>query len=117
VIDVRKRILLIDDEPDVRDLALIALEPIRFRVALAAGVPAAIALMKRFTFDLVICSRLDTLASLRSLRRGDDTPVLVLNSGRRWTMTETVIFAPPPAKPDELRELVARVSYEASNVS
>lgn len=121
--DRRRRILLIDDDPGVRDAMLAALDPIRFRVIVAAGVPAAASLCRGVLFDLIICSRMQTLASFRaSLRdRGDagdrgkseERPVLVLTRDaytRPWTMTKGVRFARRPAVVSELRDLVAAVT-------
>jgi len=108
--DRRRRILVIDDEVSLRDSIVGALDPIQFRVVVAAGVPAAASLCGKAIFDLVICSRVSTLACFRACTRGlGDLPVLVLTRGghrRPWTMTRRVRFADAPPNLSELRELV-----------
>lgn len=113
--DPRKRILLIDDEPELRDLALVALDSFHYRVVVAAGVAAAARLSAQQGFDLMVCARPGTLSAFRMATRGAELPSLVLSSGRRWTMTDTVAFAARPHDAVALRELVS--GYVASNVS
>jgi CheY-like chemotaxis protein len=111
MMDGRRRILVIDDAPDMREAILLALDPIRFRVTVAAGVPAAAKRARVDMFDLIVCARVDTLASFRSNTRDlPEVPVLVLTRDARirpWTMTKTVRFARRPAAVAELRDLVA----------
>lgn len=108
--DRRRRVLLIDDDASLRESILAALDPIRFRVVVAAGVPAAASLCGKATFDLVICSRVSTLACFRARTRElPEVPVLVLTRDQRrraWTMTAGVRFATPPPAIAELRDLV-----------
>jgi DNA-binding NtrC family response regulator len=108
--DRRQRVLVIDDEAALRDSIVAALDPIRFRVIVAAGVPAAATLCHRAAFDLVICSRVSTLACFRSTTRDvPEIPVLVLTRDRHrrpWTMTNGVRFATPPPGIAALRDLV-----------
>lgn len=110
--DPRHRILVIDDAPELRDVLVAALDPLRFRVTIAAGIPAAAACCRTHEFDLVVCTRVATLASFRSQTRElREPPMLVLTRdacSRPWTMTKTVRFAPRPAAPAELRDLVVR---------
>ncbi len=113
--DSRKSILLIDDEPELRDLALLGLDSFHYRVVVAEGVPAAVTLMQQQAFDLMVCARLGTLSAFRAATRNAEVAILVLSSGRRWTMTETVAFAVCPNDAVALRELVS--GYVASNVS
>jgi CheY-like chemotaxis protein len=110
MMDGRRRILVIDDAPEVREAILAALDPIRFRVTVAGRVPTAANRSRVDLFDLIVCARVDTLASFRANTRDlPEIPVLVLTRDARtrpWSMTTTVRFARRPAAVAELRELV-----------
>ena len=110
----RCRVLLMDDEPSLRGEVLAALDPIRFRTVVAASAVMAARLLDRTPFDLVICTRLHTLATFRALTIGmREIPTLVLSNAsahRPWTMTSGVRFLRTPGVLTELRSLVAELA-------
>ncbi len=108
--------LVVDDEPRVREVVVAYLERDGFRVTDVASVEAARAQLEGLDPDLVILdvmlpaeSGLDLLADLR---RGGDTPVILLTS--RSEETDKILGLELGAddyvtKPFSPRELVARV--------
>ena len=111
-----QRVLVVDDEPRVREIVVAYLERDGFRVTDVASVEAARAQLDALDPDLVILdvmlpaeSGLDLLADLR--HRGD-TPVILLTS--RSEETDKILGLELGAddyvtKPFSPRELVARV--------
>lgn len=111
-----QRVLVVDDEPRVREVVVAYLERDGFRVTDVASVEAARAELDALDPDLVILdvmlpaeSGLDLLADLR---QGGDTPVILLTS--RSEETDKVLGLELGAddyvtKPFSPRELVARV--------
>lgn len=111
-----QRVLVVDDEPRVREVVVAYLERDGFRVTDVASVEAARAHLDGLEPDLVILdvmlppeSGLDLLADLR---RGGDTPVILLTS--RSEETDKILGLELGAddyvtKPFSPRELVARV--------
>ncbi len=111
-----QRVLVVDDEPRVREVVVAYLERDGFRVTDVASVEAARAELEGLDPDLVILdvmlpaeSGLDLLADLR---QGGDTPVILLTS--RSEETDKVLGLELGAddyvtKPFSPRELVARV--------
>ena len=111
-----QRVLVVDDEPRVREVVVAYLERDGFRVTDVASVEAARAQLDGLDPDLVILdvmlpaeSGLDLLADLR---KGGDTPVILLTS--RSEETDKILGLELGAddyvtKPFSPRELVARV--------
>jgi DNA-binding response OmpR family regulator len=111
-----QRVLVVDDEPRVREVVVAYLEREGFRVTDVSSVESARAVMEDADPDLVILdvmlpaeSGLDLLADLRRTR---DTPVILLTS--RSEETDRVLGLELGAddyvtKPFSPRELVARV--------
>ena len=111
-----QRVLVVDDEPRVREVVVAYLERDGFRVTDVASVEAARAHLDGLDPDLVILdvmlpaeSGLDLLADLR---QGGDTPVILLTS--RSEETDKILGLELGAddyvtKPFSPRELVARV--------
>ena len=111
-----QRVLVVDDEPRVREVVVAYLERDGFRVTDVASVEAARAQLDGLDPDLVILdvmlpaeSGLDLLADLR---QGGDTPVILLTS--RSEETDKILGLELGAddyvtKPFSPRELVARV--------
>jgi two-component system response regulator MprA len=116
--DLRPRLLVVDDDEDVRDSLHRALGYAGYAVATAANGADALSAVARAPVDLIIMDvlmpMLDGLDACRALReRGDDTPVLVLTA--RDAVDDRVAGLDAGAddylvKPFALRELLARVN-------
>ncbi|HEY7260307.1 MAG TPA: response regulator transcription factor [Trebonia sp.] len=115
---MRSRLLVVDDDPDVRDSLRRALGYAGYAVATAANGADALSSLSRSPADLVILDvlmpmlgGLDTCRALRE--RGNSTPVLVLTA--RDAVDDRVAGLEAGAddylvKPFALRELLARVN-------
>jgi two-component system response regulator MprA len=111
------RVLVVDDDPDVRDSLVRALRYAGYGVTSAADGAAALAMLSRSPVDLIVLDLLmpmvDGLEACRRLRvRGDATPILVLTA--RATVDDRVSGLAAGAddylvKPFALAELLARV--------
>jgi two-component system, OmpR family, response regulator MprA len=116
--DVRSRLLVVDDDNDVRDSLRLALGYAGYAVSTAANGTEALSAVAQSPVDLIILdvlmpmlNGLDTCRALRS--RGDATPVLVLTA--RDAIDDRVAGLEAGAddylvKPFALRELLARVN-------
>jgi two-component system, OmpR family, response regulator MprA len=116
--DVRSRLLVVDDDNDVRDSLRLALGYAGYAVSTAANGAEALSTVSQSPVDLIILdvlmpmlNGLDTCKALRS--RGDATPVLVLTA--RDAIDDRVAGLEAGAddylvKPFALRELLARVN-------
>jgi two-component system response regulator MprA len=112
------RLLVVDDDPDVRDSLRRALGYAGYTVATATDGAEALSSLSRSPADLVILDvlmpMLDGLETCRALRgRGNAVPVLVLTA--RDTVDDRVAGLEAGAddylvKPFALRELLARVN-------
>jgi two-component system, OmpR family, response regulator MprA len=115
---MRPRLLVVDDDPDVRDSLRRALGYAGYTVSTAANGLDALSSLSRSPADLVILDvlmpMLDGLDTCRALRdRGNAAPVLVLTA--RDSIDDRVAGLEAGAddylvKPFALRELLARVS-------
>jgi two-component system response regulator MprA len=115
---VRSRLLVVDDDDDVRDSLRLALGYAGYAVSTAANGADALSAVAQSPVDLIILdvlmpmlNGLDTCRALRS--RGDATPVLVLTA--RDAIDDRVAGLEAGAddylvKPFALRELLARVN-------
>jgi two-component system, OmpR family, response regulator MprA len=115
---VRSRLLVVDDDTDVRDSLRLALGYAGYAVTTAANGTEALSSVAQSPVDLIILdvlmpmlNGLDTCRALRS--RGDATPVLVLTA--RDAIDDRVAGLEAGAddylvKPFALRELLARVN-------
>jgi two-component system, OmpR family, response regulator MprA len=115
---MQPRLLVVDDDPDLRDSLRRALGYAGYSVATAANGADALGAVSRSPVDLIILDvlmpMLDGFDTCRALReRGNATPVLVLTA--RDTVDDRVTGLDAGAddylvKPFALRELVARVN-------
>jgi two-component system, OmpR family, response regulator MprA len=115
---MRSRLLVVDDDPDVRDSLRRALGYAGYAVATAANGMEALSSLSRSPVDLVILDvlmpMLDGLEACRALReRGNAIPVLLLTA--RDAIDDRVAGLEAGAddylvKPFALRELLARVN-------
>jgi two-component system, OmpR family, response regulator MprA len=112
------RLLIVDDDRDVRDSLHRALGYAGFAVATAADGAEALAWVARSPVDLIVLDvlmpMLDGLETCKALRgRGDTTPVLMLTARESVDDRVTGLAAGADdylVKPFALRELVARVN-------
>jgi two-component system, OmpR family, response regulator MprA len=110
------RVLVVDDDPDVRDSLVLALRCAGYGVTAAPGGAEALASLARRPVDLIVLDVLmptvDGLEACRRLRvRGDATPILMLTA--RSTVDDRVKGLAAGAddylvKPFALAELLAR---------
>ncbi len=117
VTDETPRLLVVDDEPALRDALRRSLEFEGYRVGLASDGLAALAELQRESYDAVLLDvmmpRLDGLTTCRRLRAaGDHVPILMLTA--RDAVGDRVSGLDAGAddylvKPFELDELLARV--------
>ncbi|HEY3735701.1 MAG TPA: response regulator transcription factor [Streptosporangiaceae bacterium] len=111
------RVLVVDDDPDVRDSLGLALRCAGYHVTTAGNGADALAVVSRSPVDVIVLDVLmptvDGLEACRRLRvRGDATPILVLTA--RAAVEDRVSGLAAGAddylvKPFALRELLARV--------
>src|SRR5271157_6214399 len=83
--DAPKRILIVDDEPNVRLVFRTALEATGYLVTEAADGDAALAQLRKLPTDLILLDLkmpvVDGMETLRLLRdAGDETPVVVVTA-------------------------------------
>lgn len=118
--DAPKRILIVDDEPNVRLVFRTALEATGYLVTEAADGDAALAQLRKLPTELIlldlkmpVVDGMETLQRLRDV--GDETPVVVIAAnGSVPDAVEAmklgaVDFLPKPVSPVTLRAVVARV--------
>src|SRR5215472_5202004 len=115
---MQSRLLVVDDDPDVRDSLQRALGYAGYAVATAVNGADALSSVSRSPVDLIILDvlmpMLDGFDTCRALReRGNATPVLVLTA--RDTVDDRVTGLEAGAddylvKPFALRELLARIN-------
>jgi len=113
---VRQRILVVDDEPDMRRMLRRYLEAEGFEVAEAAGADAALSRVRGGVPDLIVLDvglpGMDGFAVLQEIRKVSDVPVIMLTA--RAEEVDRVVGLTIGAddyvtKPFSPRELVARV--------
>ena len=113
-----KRILIVDDEPNVRLVFRTALEATGYVVSEAADGDAALAQLRRLPTDLILLDLkmpiVDGMETLHRLRAaGDETPVVVITAHGRVPdavaamKLGAVDFLPKPVSPVTLRAVVA----------
>lgn len=107
VSDERIQILYVEDEPALRAIVIAAFDPVRFRVVVAAGSPAAAFLCLRQPFDLVVCGHAQTTRALWELLDGRPTKIVVLGAIARDLLPPRVQMVPSPT-PAILREVALR---------
>jgi DNA-binding NtrC family response regulator len=115
---LQKRILIVDDEPNVRMVFRTALEAAGHEIAEAADGAAALLRARRSPFDLILLDLkmpgTDGIETLKRLRdSGDPTPVVVVTAHGGVSQAVAAVklgavdFLPKPVSPTILREAVA----------
>lgn len=110
------RILLVDDEPELRRMLRRYLQAEGFEVAEAADGPAALTRFRDLSPDLIMLDvampGMDGFAVLQEIRRSSDTPVIMLTARTEEidrVLGLTIGADDYVAKPFSPRELVARI--------
>jgi CheY-like chemotaxis protein len=121
---LQKRILIVDDEPNVRMVFRITLEAAGHEVAEADDGAAAILLARKAPFDLILLDlKMPGTGGMETLKRlrnsGDQTPVVVVTAHGGIAEAVAAVklgavdFLPKPVSPTSLREVVASASASA----
>ncbi len=112
----RQRILLVDDEPDLRRMVRRYLQAEGFDVADASNGEEALSILRGGSVDLVVLDvgmpRMDGFSVLQEVRKASDTPVIMLTA--RTEEIDRILGLTMGAddyvtKPFSPRELVARI--------
>jgi two-component system, OmpR family, response regulator MtrA len=113
---VDERVLLVEDDASIREIASLGLEQAGFRVTATGDGRDALVRFRRQPFDLVVLDvmlpSLDGLEVCREIRRASQTPIVMLSA--RSELSDVVVGLELGAddyvtKPFELPELVARM--------
>jgi two-component system, OmpR family, response regulator MtrA len=113
---VDERVLLVEDDPSIREVTALGLEQSGFRVTTAADGRAGLDRFRAGSFDLVVLDvmlpELDGFGVCREIRRESSVPVVMLSA--RTDTVDVVVGLELGAddyvrKPFELPELVARL--------
>ncbi len=121
----KQRILVIDDEPDIRETLDMFLSSLGYEVSTAESGHTAVEQVQREAFDLVITdirmpgmSGVDVMAALRRINPG--LPVIVVSgyiseeSGLRCSEAGAVGIIGKPFRLDDLLHVVQVALHEAS---
>jgi DNA-binding NtrC family response regulator len=122
--NINYRVLIVEDEPNVRLVFRTALESNSYEVTSASDGEAALACLARERFDIVLLDLqmpgtcgMEVLERLRE--RDDDTPVVIVSAHDRAQNVVQAMrlgaidFLPKPVTPDLLRQKVAEVLVRA----
>src|SRR6266699_1090588 len=111
-----ERLLLVEDDPSIREIATLGLERAGFRVTATGDGRDALIRFRQGSFDLVVLDvmlpSLDGLEVCREIRRESQAPIVMLSA--RSDLHDIVVGLELGAddyvtKPFELPELVARI--------
>ncbi len=123
--DTSQRILIVDDEPNVRLVFRTALEAIGYQVTEAGDGDEALEQLRQVPTDLILLDLkmpracgMETLARLRDA--GDDTPVIIITA--HGSVPDAVAamklgaldFLPKPISPTTLRSVTAQACARAA---
>ena len=115
--DVNERVLLVEDDPSIREIATLGLSNAGFRVTTAPDGREALVQFRNAAFDLVVLDvmlpALDGLEVCREIRRESRVPIIILSA--KSDTVDVVVGLELGAddyvtKPFEMPELVARAA-------
>ena len=115
-----KRVLVVDDDPDIRELLFTALEDDGFEVVPAANGQEALAIIATFRPDVIVLDLMmpvmDGWQFARELRaRDEDIPIVLLSAARDLrTHAKALSAAEIIEKPFDLSELLPKIARVAS---
>ena len=118
-----KRVLVVDDDPDIRELLFTALEDEGFEVVPAGNGQEALAIIKTFRPDVIVLDLMMPVMDgwqfaqeLRARDEGDEDIPLVLLSAARDLKTHAKALAAADIieKPFDLAELLPKIARVAS---
>jgi two-component system, chemotaxis family, chemotaxis protein CheY len=118
-----KRVLVVDDDPDIRELLFTALEDEGFEVVPAGNGQEALAIIKTFRPDVIVLDLMMPVmdgwqfaAELRARDEGDeDIPIVLLSAARDLkTHAKALAAADIIEKPFDLAELLPKIARVAS---
>lgn len=115
-----KRILVVDDDADIRELLFTALEDDGFEVVPAANGQEALAIIQTFRPDVIILDLMmpvmDGWQFAKELRaRDEDIPIVLLSAARDLrTHAQAMRAADIIEKPFDLSELLPKIARVAS---
>jgi len=114
-----KRVLVVDDDPDIRELLFTALEDEGFEVVPAANGQEALAIMETFRPDVIVLDLMmpvmDGWQFAQALRaRADDIPLVLLSAARDLRVHARQLQAADMIeKPFDLSELLPKIARVA----
>ncbi|TMC75248.1 MAG: response regulator [Chloroflexi bacterium] len=115
-----KRVLVVDDDPDIRELLFTALEDEGFEVVPAENGREALAIIKTFRPDVIVLDLMmpvmDGWQFANELRaRDEDIPIVLLSAARDLrTHAKNLAAAEIIEKPFDLSELLPKIAKVAS---
>jgi len=115
-----KRVLVVDDDPDIRELLFTALEDEGFECVPAANGQEALAAMRTFHPDVIVLDLMmpvmDGWQFVKELRaREEDIPLVLLSAARDLKVhAKTLAAAEVIEKPFDLSELLPKIARVAS---
>ena len=115
-----KRVLVVDDDPDIRELLFTALEDDGFEVVPAGNGQEALAIIETFRPDVIVLDLMMPVmdgwqfaAELRA--RAEDIPIVLLSAARDLkTHAMALSAAEIIEKPFDLSELIPKIARVAS---
>ncbi|HEY8786102.1 MAG TPA: response regulator [Candidatus Limnocylindria bacterium] len=115
-----KRVLVVDDDPDIRELLFTALEDEGFEVVPAGNGQEALAIIKTFRPDVIVLDLMmpvmDGWQFAQELRaRDEDIPLVLLSAARDLpTHAKALSAAEIIEKPFDLAELLPKIARVCS---
>jgi DNA-binding response OmpR family regulator len=118
-----KRVLVVDDDPDIRELLFTALEDEGFEVVPAGNGQEALAIIKTFRPDVIVLDLMmpvmDGWQFARELRaRKEDIPLVLLSAARDLRVHAKALSAADIIeKPFDLSELLPKIARVAASAA
>ena len=109
--------LVVDDDPDIRELLFTALEDEGFEVVPAGNGREALAIVRTFRPDVIVLDlMMPVMNELRARDEGDeDIPIVLLSAARDLrNHAKTLAAADIIEKPFDLAELLPKIARVAS---